>query len=77
MSRHQALADRKNRRAMEPKKAIRWDDRKMADLSKHKPRSCQYVMGEDRYMCGQPIHRGPYCADHWSLTHRKSSGDAA
>jgi hypothetical protein len=47
-----------------------WSTLKMADLTNHRPKTCQFVMGEDRYMCGEKALPGkPYCQAHWTLTH--------
>lgn len=68
MSRHQALADRKNRRDIEPAKEIRWDDRPMADLTGHAGTTCQYFV-LDRVMCGEPGF--PYCPEHHAICYRE------
>ena len=42
---------------------------KFADLSGHRGKTCQFIAGEDHYMCGEPGF--PYCEAHWAVTHIK------
>lgn len=44
-----------------------WPTLRMADLTNHHPKSCQFIMGEDHYMCGKPGF--PYCEEHKALCH--------
>lgn len=39
----------------------------LADLTGYHPKTCQFIAGEDHYMCGKPGF--PYCEEHRALTH--------
>ena len=41
---------------------------RMADLTGHTGVTCQFIAGEDHYMCGKPGY--PYCAEHRALCYR-------